>query len=106
MQSQRRPSCPVLNDREGISSTRFPINRVDVDLPQPSPSEQLLARLLARALKAFPESHFKRPLVRAARDAARMAEMTGYALLLLPELFMELAVAEMLKAEYYRMGRI
>lgn len=106
MRFQSRPSCPTSNQREAVASDCLSFYRIEVDLPQPSPSEQLLARLLARALKAFPESHFKRPLERAAKDAARMAEQTGYALLLLPELFMELAVAEMLKAEYYRMGRI
>ena len=70
------------------------------------PPERLLAHLLARAMRVFPESHFKRPLLRAAREAVRLAERTGSARLLLPELFAELAIAEMLKAEYLRMGPI
>jgi len=81
-------------------------NRIEFDSPQSTKAEQLLTKLLARAFKAFPEAHFKRPLVRAAREAGRLAERTGFALLLLPELFSELAVAEMLRAEYLRMGRI
>lgn len=52
-----------------------------------------MRELMARAFGAFPESHFKRPLVRAAKEATRMTQDTGYALLLLPELFAELAAA-------------
>jgi hypothetical protein len=93
---------PAFNRLSASSSE----SRIEFDVPQPSKSEQLLARLLARAFRAFPESHFKRPLVRAAKEAARMSELTGYALLLLPELFAELAVREMLRAEYLRLKLI
>jgi hypothetical protein len=79
--------------------------RLDILPLEPSPVEQLIARLLARAFKAFPEPHLKRPLVRAAREAVMLAEATGCALLVLPELFAELALAAMLRAEYLRLGR-
>ena len=105
MRLKQRPSCvPIPGFNRMIMSPAA--SRIEFDVPQPSKTEQLLARLLARAIKAFPESHFKRPLVRAAKEAARMTERTGYALLLLPELFAELAVREMLRAEYLRMGRL
>lgn len=105
MRYKYRPSCQLSPGFGRLSASRSP-SRIEFDVPEPTKTEQLLARLLARAFGAFPEAHFKRPLVRAAREAARMTERTGYALLLLPELFAELAVREMLRAEYLRMGRI
>jgi hypothetical protein len=105
MRFNYRPSCQLSPGFERLS-TSCPLNRIEFDAPPPSKAEQLLARLLARAFGAFPESHFKRPLVRAAKEATRMTQDTGYAVLLLPELFAELAVKEMLRAEYLRMGRI
>jgi hypothetical protein len=105
MRFNYRPSCQLSPGFERLSPS-CSINRIDFDVPQPSRAEQLLARLLARAFGAFPESHFKRPLVRAAKEAARMTQDTGYAVPLLPELFAELALREMLRAEYLRMGRI
>ena len=105
MRFKQRPSCLAAS---GLNRMNLPgsLYRIEFDVPQPSKAEQLLAKLLERALKTFPETHFKRPLVRAAKQAARAAGRTGYAILLLPELFAELAVAEMLRAEYLRMGRI
>jgi uncharacterized protein YllA (UPF0747 family) len=91
---------------ENFHPVMVPANRLEHGASRPSSVERLLARLLARAFKTFPETHFKRPLVRAAREAIRMTERTGFALLLLPELFAELAVREMLRAEYLRLGRI
>jgi len=101
-----RPSCRPMGARRNRPLKGDFVNRIEFAPPASSPVEQLLGNLLARALRTFPESHFKRPLMRAGREALRLAERTGYALLLLPELFAELAIAEMLKAEYLRMGRI
>jgi hypothetical protein len=85
---------------------RFPpARRLEFTLAQPTLAERLLARMLARALKTFPEPHFRRSLLRAAREAMALVDRTGYELLLLPELFAELAIAELLKAEHLRMGR-
>lgn len=101
-----RPSCQPLNVRRKVVFTKNTPSRIEFDPQPPTPVDRLLGSLLARALRTFPESHFKRPLLRAARDAAQLTERTGHALLLLPELFAEIAIAEMLKAEYLRMGRI
>jgi hypothetical protein len=101
-----RPSCHPTDVRRRVVVTGAAVSRIDFELQWSTPTERLLAQLLARALRVFPESHFQRPLLRAARETVRLAEQTGYALLLLPELFAELAIAEMLKAEYLRMGRI
>jgi len=70
----------------------------------PTPFEQLQARLLARALRAFPQSHFDRPLRQAILRAAREAEATGFPMLVLPELFREIAIATMLREEYRLQG--
>ena len=105
MRIKQRPSCRPLSGADRMIVPRL-WNRIALDAPRPSKVEQLQSGLLTRALKMFPESHFQQPLLRAAKEAAHVAERTGYALLLLPELFAELAVAEMLKAEYLRMGRI
>jgi hypothetical protein len=105
MRTQFSPRCRSLTcDRPAAAAPRF-ASRLDIAVPPPSPAEKLLARLLARALRTFPEPHFKRPLLRAARSASSLAERAGYALLLLPELFAELAIAEMVKSEYLRLGR-
>lgn len=101
-----RPSCHPVNVRRNVVSAGNFRRRIEFEPSSPTPTEELLARLLARAMTAFPESHFRRPLVRAAREAMQLAEQAGCALLLLPELFAELAIAEMLQAEYLRMGQI
>ena len=104
--SKRRPSCQPMGLRTGFGFERALGRWTGFEPRLATSTEQLLAGLLSRAMRTFPESHFKRPLMRAAREALRLAERTGYASLLLPELFAELAIAEMLKAEYQRMGRI
>lgn len=100
-----RPTCECLNGRFGVRPAPRSVNRLDVPMSHPSPVERLMARLLARAFKAFPEPYFKRPLLRAAREAVAQAGETGCALLVLPELFAELALAAMLQTEYLRLGR-
>ena len=105
MRLQQRATCESVT-RFNRPSLIAPLKRMEFDFAQPSLSEQLLGRLLARAWKTFPESYFKQPLMRAAKEASRMTEQSGFALLLLPELFAELAVREMLRAEYLRLGRI
>ena len=105
MKSRLRASCRTLEVRS--VSLRFRRGRrLDLTGRFPSAVDLLQARLLARALNAFPEPHFSGPIRRAAREALLLTEKTGYALLLLPELFAELAIASMLKAEYHRLGRI
>lgn len=65
----------------------------------PTPFEQLQARLLARALRTFPQPHFDRPLRQAILRAARAAEATDFPMLMLPELFREIAIASMVREE-------
>jgi hypothetical protein len=72
---------------------------------EPTPLERLMARLLARALRTFEEPHFNAPLRQAAREAGELAEATGFGLLVFPELFTELAIAAMVRAEYDHAGR-
>jgi hypothetical protein len=105
MRVNTRALCPALARRYGFRFGARSMKRMHVPLDQPSPVEQLLARLLARALKAFPEPHYKQPLLGAAREAVAQAEATGWALLMLPELFAELALAAVAKAEYFRQGQ-
>jgi hypothetical protein len=101
-----RSSCQPMGVRVRVALQEGSRNRIQFEPEPPTPVERLLAILLARAMRTFPESHFNRPLRRAAREALRLTDGTGYALLLLPELFAELAIAELLAAEYHRMGRI
>jgi hypothetical protein len=101
-----RSSCQPMDVRGGVAFPGGSRNRIEFEPEPPTAVERLLAALLARAMRTFPESHFKRPLKRAAREALRLTDPTGYASLLLPELFAELAIAELLAAEYHRMGRI
>lgn len=103
---QLRSSCQLMGVRGRVALQEASRNRIEFEPDPPTPAERLLAGLLARAMRTFPESHFKRPLRRAAREALRLTDPTGYASLLLPELFAELAIAELLAAEYHRMGRI
>ena len=72
---------------------------------EPTPLERLMARLLAQALCTFEEPHFNAPLRQAAREAGEQAEATGFGLLVFPELFTELAIAAMVRAEYDHAGR-
>ena len=81
-------------------------SRVKFWASEPTPLEKLTARLLTRALRMFSEPHFNQPLRRAAREAAALAEETGYPLLVFPELFSELAIAAMLQSDYLRLGRL
>lgn len=105
MKAAARPSCGRSSHARMESIHELSVTRVQFAPVEPSAVELLVARLLARAMKAFPEPHFKLPLARAARDAALLAEEIGVALLLLPELFAEMAIASMVRAEYLRLGR-
>jgi hypothetical protein len=106
MKWAHRPSCQVLvSGHDAIVPDRLSDRLASLEEP-PSPSEQLAARLLSRAIRTFPEPHFNGPLRRASRQALLLAEQTGYALLVLPELFAELAILQMLQAEYRRLGRL
>lgn len=79
--------------------------RVEFWQTEPTPLERLMARLLAQALRTFEEPHFNAPLRQAAREAGEQAEATGFGLLVFPELFTELAIAAMIRAEYDHAGR-
>lgn len=103
----QRPSCQVLaRGRQGLEPDPLVDRLPPFAADQPSSSERLAARLLSRAIRTFPEPHFNAPLRRAAREALVRAERAGYALLLLPELFAELAILGMIQAEYRRLGRL
>ena len=70
-----------------------------------TPLEALQAKLLSRAMRAFPQAHYRIPLLDALGAATTSAEATGFPLLTLPELFREHAIAAMLQAEYRFKGR-
>jgi len=106
MKSRVRQACRFLTGSPAEAARPGTGGRIGFPSAFPSASDRLSDRLLSRALNAFPEPHFSRPLRRAAREALALTEKTGYALLLLPELFAELAVAGMLRAEYLRLGRL
>ena len=105
MRTTVRPSCVHSSSSRREYLHELSVTRVQFEPVEPSAVELLAARLLARAMNTFPEPHFKLPLSRAAREAVLLAERTGMALLLLPELFAELAIAAMVRSEYSRLGR-
>ena len=59
-----------------------------------------------RALRTFGEPHFEAPIRLAAEQAADLAQSTGLPLLFFPELFEELAITAMLRAEYRLNARL
>ena len=59
--------------------------------------DRLKTRLLHRALTSTPDPEFNAPLRRAANEAAALAWMTPYPLLVLPALFEEKAVVARLQ---------
>ncbi len=61
--------------------------------------ERLKARLLAERLEARREPRFECPLRRAANDAAALAWVTRYPLLVFPALFEEKATAALLRTQ-------
>ena len=92
------PSQPVRFGSEQPGSFRF--NRRTATAFPPG-LELLRLSLLHRALRIFCEAQFERPLRRAADKAARLANATGYPLLVFPELFAELAISAMLESEHF-----
>jgi hypothetical protein len=93
-------SCRLPQRRFEPDTIRFLAPRVNFWEPQPTATERLTARLLARALRTFSEPHLAEALHHAAREAAALAESTGYPLLVFPDLFAELAITAMVEAEY------
>ena len=68
----------------------------------PTAFECLQARVLARALRTFPEPHHDEPLRAAIILSARAAQTTDAPMHTLPGLFREVAIAVMLRAEWGR----
>ena len=106
MKQYIRPSCQWNAFDVPIFGARFPASQGGRIFPsEPTPLERLQAQLLARALRAFPQPHFELPLRRASGRAVRLAEETGFPLLVLPELFAEIAIPSMLRSDYRLKGR-
>lgn len=105
MRTALRPTCRVPERSLEVFVRHARLRGMEFPVAEPSAMDCVVAQSLARALNAFREAHFQRPLRRAARHAAELAEASGYPLLVFPELFTELAIAAMLEAECRQFGR-
>jgi hypothetical protein len=103
IRSQRRVTRIILPPNPGIDPRLCDYSKIPAG--DPTTSEHLQARLLAGAMRSHPQRRFRKPLQDSLRSAVALAESTGYPLLVMPELFRELAMTAMVLTDYHSRGQ-